>query len=319
MSTLFATVSSLLAVFVACLSYFIDQTNVGVNVVAVHHYLKLQCDRGMLGGANQTNEMKGSDLSSKEKVLILTHRGWRAKLSRSLAAFWHLPDKTIEIGNTMLTAKGAVTHIVHLMNKHAMKGYVRELFGDRLEGTVSALEIARRFYSVHRLEISEIFRSHFGLSDEFDVVFYDREETMSPRGVRQHSVYSGDDYVLELRADDVSPKDKESLLRTALRVFFVDDEDANLEDKKLKLMQFMTDDHIETKREIRTRNTRYGGEYVQKSLEEIPTNDEAILGMMLQTAGTQMTGRLEMTKKHGIVSSVSEIEIGSGAHCEQME
>ena len=174
LSTLFATISSLLSVFAAGLSYFVDQKNAVDDVVAIHHYLSLECDRSAMSMVSTTKKFKGNDITEDEKGLIKLYRGWRQKLSRSLTAIWHLPDKTIEIGNTMLTANGAITHIVHLMSKQSMTGYAEELFGHSPDRTISASEIARRFDRVHRLEISKIFRSHFGLSDAFNVVFCDR-------------------------------------------------------------------------------------------------------------------------------------------------
>ena len=165
-----------------------------------------------------------------------------SKLSRSLTANWHLPDKTIEIGNTVLTANGAITHIVHLMSKQSMTGYAEELFGHSPDRTISASEIARRFDRVHRLEISKIFRSHFGLSDAFNVVFCDRisrsKRAVSAMKGSQHRVHSGESYLVELHSPTVPNHDKKSLFNTALDVLFSDDEEMSFGEKKEKILEF---------------------------------------------------------------------------------
>ena len=309
-STLFATVSSLLSVFAASLSYFVDQKNKDDDMLAIHHYLELQCDRNASSGSAttlpiQTKEVKGNVITEDERELIKLYRGWRLKLGRSLTAFWHLPDKTIEIGNTVLTANGAVTHIVHLMNKHVMKGYVKELLGNRPDGSVSALEIARRFYSVHRLEISEIFRSHFGLDDAFNVVFYDQEEAGSPRGSRITAVYSGNDYLVELRATTsrVSVQDKESLLQTALNVFFGDNRNGDFQDKKQQLMQLAADFEDRFQREQNVNAVDDEGKMIE--MVEYPTSPMSVdLSGSAGNSGLMNIGDLNESKKGIIAASI---------------
>ena len=307
-STLFATVSSLLSVFAASLSYFVDQKNKDDDMVAINHYLELQCDRSAMSGTTQTKEVRGvraNVITEDERELIELYRGWRLKLGRSLTAFWHLPDKTIEIGNTVLTANGAVMHIVHLMNKHVMKGYVKELLGDRLDGSVSALEIARRFYSVHRLEISEIFRTHFGLDDAFNVVFNDQEAAGSRNGSRITAVYSGSDYLVELRATTsrVSPEDKESLLQTALKVFFAENKNDDFKDKKQHLMQLTADFEDQFQKEQSVNAVDDEGNMVE--MVEYPTSPmSAVLSGTAGNSGLMNSGDLSESKKGESAASI---------------
>ena len=264
MNTLFASLSSGLSVLAAGLSWFINERNTDEDMEAVHHYLALECD------ASTAVEVTDEDdcITADEKSRIELYRGWRLKLSRSLTKLWRLPDDTIQIGNTLLTANGAETHIVHLMNKHTMKGHVQELFGHRAEDTVSAMNVARQFYRVHQSEISQRFRSHIQLDDRFNVVFYDREESTKEEGAKTPTVFAGDDYFIELRTPTVSEKDKKDLLKTAVNVFFTEDEDADIdfEDKQKKLFQFTTEFTSELQLEAAKTNTNgnEGGETEQQ-------------------------------------------------------
>ena len=264
MTTLFASLSSGLSVLAAGLSWFINERNTDEDMEAVHHYLALECD------AKTATEVMDEDdcITADEKSRIELYRGWRLKLSRSLTKLWRLPDDTIQIGNTLLTANGAETHIVHLMNKHTMKGHVQELFGHRAEDTVSAMNVARQFYRVHQSEISQRFRSHFQLDDRFNVMFYDREESTKEEGAKTPTVFAGDDYFIELRTPAVSEKDKKDLLKTAVNVFFTEDADADIdfEYKQKKLFQFTTEFTAELQLEADKTNTNgnEGGETEQQ-------------------------------------------------------
>ena len=260
MTTLFASLSSGLSVLAAGLSWFINERNTDEDMEAVHHYLALECD------AKTAIEVMDEDdcITADEKSRIELYRGWRLKLSRSLTKLWRLPDDTIQIGNTLLTANGAETHIVHLMNKHTMRGHVQELFGHRAEDTVSAMNVARQFYRVHQSEISQRFRSHFQLDDRFNVVFYDREESTKKEGTKNPTVFAGDAYFIELRTPAVSEKDKKDLLKTAVNVFFTEDEDANIdfEDTQKKLFQFATEftSALQVEADKANTNGKEGGE-----------------------------------------------------------
>ena len=139
----------------------------------------------------------------REKQLILQNRGWRLKLSQSLTQLWHslvnvfvilwtccsltnlkscarcghhaVPEKSIEIGSTLLTKTGAVTHIVHLMKKDDIEIYASEILGNREDTTMDELFIIGQFYAIRKEEVGAIFRDHFGLGDGFDVAFYCRK------------------------------------------------------------------------------------------------------------------------------------------------
>lgn len=115
---LFASVASLLSVFAAVLSYFINRDHNDVNMEAIQYYLSLECNRTV--DHQNTLESPSTSMSTTvgsrirgeirfaEKSKIEQYRGLRLKLSRSLTQFWRIPDKTIEIGATVLTKTGNV-------------------------------------------------------------------------------------------------------------------------------------------------------------------------------------------------------------------
>ena len=204
---MFASAASLLSVISSLLSYCIEHRNDEDEMVAVQYYLGLERQpvaspgsptpeegagnktvRGIPGvdGVHRLNSVSSSEaaISDKEKKQILKFRGLRLKLSQSLTELWHIPSKTIEIGATVLTKSGAMTHIVHLMKSDDVEIYKSVVMADRLDIEVTETMIARRFYALRRDEVSEIFKSHFGLSEGFKVDFYDgigrKKRAMTP-------------------------------------------------------------------------------------------------------------------------------------------
>ena len=209
---MFASAASLLSVISSLLSYCIEHRNDEDEMVAVQYYLGLERQpvaspgsptpeegagnktvRGIPGvdGVHRLNSVSSSEaaISDKEKKQILKFRGLRLKLSQSLTELWHIPSKTIEIGATVLTKSGAMTHIVHLMKSDDVEIYKSVVMADRLDIEVTETMIARRFYALRRDEVSEIFKSHFGLSEGFEVDFYDgigrKKRAMTPSALSE--------------------------------------------------------------------------------------------------------------------------------------
>ena len=153
-------------------------------------------------------------------------------------------DKNIEIGNTVLTKTGAITHVVHLMKRQAVTIYAEELFGDSTMDQISPADIARRFYDIRSSEVTEIFRAHFNLSKAFDVVFYDqigkKKRAMSPQSMSgQSPSTSNDTFQFGINPSTMAGSDRETELKTALDLFLRENDDRNLEQKKAIIMGFM--------------------------------------------------------------------------------
>jgi len=103
------------------------------------------------------------------------------KLGRSLTQLWGIPEGTIEVGHTVVTKKGAITHIVHFMKRDDISAYSEALYGDE-DDHLSPWLIIRQFYESKKRDLCGIIRTHFGLSDEFIVSVCNRSS------VRQNSI-----------------------------------------------------------------------------------------------------------------------------------
>ena len=242
---MFASVASLLSVIAAILSHFIDRDHDSVEMIAVHYYLALDCHRTEMAETKEGVDpnTKPNDITAEERTNLLVHSGFRWKMSGSLARIWHIPQKAVEIGATVLTKSGAVTHIVHLMKRDAVDIYAAELFGEQHDDEVTPIMIARRFYEIRRLEISEIFRAHLDLSNAFSVAFSCRIEKKK-RAVSVENGMKGRDlengFVGGLRAKAVG-SDSDVQLKRALRVFFNDRSGESIWMKRAKAIRLMDD------------------------------------------------------------------------------
>merc|ERR1712142_377177 len=93
-----------------------------------------------------------------------------------LTELWQIPDKSIEIGNTLTTSTGTMTHIVHLMKREDIEDAQQMFqFGGQDVGRYGLL-IAEQFYASRKVAVSKIFRSHFRLGRNFRIMFYCRDE-----------------------------------------------------------------------------------------------------------------------------------------------
>lgn len=74
----------------------------------------------------------------------------------------------------MITKKGAITHIVHMMQREDMEIYAESLFASQSSAEVSALSVIRKVYDLRNAELNGIFRNHFDLGNDFKVEVHDR-------------------------------------------------------------------------------------------------------------------------------------------------
>ena len=100
--------------------------------------------------------------------------------------------------------------------------------------------IVQRFYAIRQSEIDEIFQSHFGLSGDFNVVFYDRfgkKKRAMTTVVTEHSVDSQSGY----SRSTMTARDQDAQLKMAMEAYFRADDDGNFSTKKAKTLQIMDD------------------------------------------------------------------------------
>ena len=165
--------ASILSVTASTLGYLIDRD--AADVQAVHYYLSMECQRGT--NASSTTIAKevpenARGITDQEKENIINNRGRTKALGESLASLFCIPHKNIEIGWTMTTQFGSMTHIVHYVNESDLEMIESEIN----EGNVlisPKIFVAQLCASLQN-EITEIFRNHFELNEEFFVSFRKR-------------------------------------------------------------------------------------------------------------------------------------------------
>ena len=202
-TVLYAFVTSILSVISTSLSYAIDQDD--INVKRVSYYLSVQCTResperrspvnaasalqtprDVISSNVQTEDVLAipNDLTSAEKRNVLMNRGRTLALSRSVAALWCVPPKCIEVGATILTKHGALTHIVQSVDESDLKAYALEFHGIDSEVEVTPLFFVKEMIASSTEELTQIFCDHFGFDQDFSVSFYD---PMNVHGERRYT------------------------------------------------------------------------------------------------------------------------------------
>lgn len=203
----------------------------------------------------------------------------------------------------MLTKEGAVTHIVHLMQRGDLEAFASDLTGHHADFNVTPTMVARQFYEFRKNEIRSIFLSHFGLLNAFDVVFYDglkrrRKHTMSMRSSpytpspKHHLVSS-----MESSASNVSMA--EDQLSQMVKAYFNGNgsggngRTVNVVEKRRRIME-ITDRLFMEQQEQRQANPQIAGAAPMESILEEESKEGAHDAIAKQEAGVEM---MEMVLK----------------------
>ena len=204
-TVIFASTASFLSVLASVLIYFLDRRSDDDEMVPMEYYLTTKCQNAQktLVGASPAGakltvilKRKGDDLTKDEIARIESRRGLTKKLGRSLTQLWQIPEGTIEVGHTVVTKKGAITHIVHFMKRDDISAYSEALYGD-VDDHLSPWLIIRQFYESKKRDLCGIIRTHFGLSDEFNVSVCNRSSVRMDsikKSVRGASAFSEGDF-----------------------------------------------------------------------------------------------------------------------------
>ncbi len=115
----------------------------------------------------------GNDLTKSEERLILKHRGRTLALSRGIAKIWSTQSKSIEVGTTLLTKQGAVTHIVHYLDTAEFLQFVSDN-QPKHKHDVTPYCFVRRVYGLLNDQMQQLFQDHFGVGTCFKIQFLDR-------------------------------------------------------------------------------------------------------------------------------------------------
>merc|ERR1712228_1069441 len=180
MGAIFAFIASVLSVLSTVISYFIDRSALDANNV-IQYYLVTNVQNRSLSPKLNTqpssslleSEMDAShatfdnnnQITKEEKIKIIINKGRRRKLAGDIAELFGIPRKNIQIGNSIITKHGVISHIVHFVSNSDL-----EQLGVALdEESVSIDKYIDMLYSSLSREVNQVCRRHFGLSDDFVV------------------------------------------------------------------------------------------------------------------------------------------------------
>ena len=159
----FSSLASLLSVFAVVLSFCIDRDLRDMDIIAAEYYLALESNHS--DGITDTVEKK-----------VLYYSGFRDRLGRQLAQLWRVSHKNIQIGKTILTTNGAITHILHFMKSDDLADYAAEFCSEDDRSAASTMWVIRQFCNLRQSDLNDIFREHFRVGSDFEVVFYDQRD-----------------------------------------------------------------------------------------------------------------------------------------------
>ena len=121
-NVMYSSLASLLSVFAVVLSFCIDRDDRDLDIIAEQYFLALESNR-----EDATSE---TGMTESEERTVQYYSGFREKLSRQLAQLWHVSHKNFQIGKTVLTKNGSITHIVQWMNTEDEADYAAEFCSD---------------------------------------------------------------------------------------------------------------------------------------------------------------------------------------------
>ena len=287
-----AFIASSLSVTATLLTYLIDRGD--ADTTAIQYYLSLKCDRDDVdinhdGGlrvkahvsnkdltnikmrekakslesvGSDNNGIKTNQLTEEERKSILCNKGRTQALSESLADLFQIQPKNIEVGSTLVHRFGAIIHIVHMVSKSEMDIMEQELNKD-------GINITPRFYTEQMClsmnnEINDIFKSHFGLSQEFFV------EYNASAGVKRTTMTRGMSMDHENQNANVSNRKILDRIVTHARLN-IDGKSNNIHQFESALQKFMDDgdDAVDTKLER-----------ISQMIREINDEDQEMIGLM---------------------------------------
>ena len=137
------------------------------------------------------NYMDTSNLLTEiEKQHLIDNAGKTLKLSQNIAEAFGVDAERIEVGQSMINKYGILTHIVHCVYVSDLEAMEEEMAEDNDDITVqvNARYYISELYESHKImqDITNVFRSHFKLNKDFDVVFQHRVGVKKSDLIRKH-------------------------------------------------------------------------------------------------------------------------------------
>ena len=200
---LLAFVASALSIIASTLAFLIERDTSDTKVV--QYYLFTECslraqrlasitndedDMGTLATKNRKGEIidaleavssrakmsysSQNTLTDQEKENFINNRGRTAALGEQVAELMETHAKNIEIGHSMITKYGIITHVVHSVAVSDLEMMKEELVEENQRDMVNVTPIffVSQLYASLSNEINHVFRNHFELNDDFEVEFH---------------------------------------------------------------------------------------------------------------------------------------------------
>ena len=209
-----AFIASALSITASTLSYLIERDTSDSRVI--QYYLSTQCSsRTMKPDEDDIDEfemttytMNGkqidnaedkdpnyidttSMLTEIEKQNLIDNAGKTLKLSQNIAEAFGVDAERIEVGQSMINKYGILTHIVHCVYVSDLEAMEEEMIEDTdgRPAQVNARFYISELYESHKImeDITKVFRSHFKLNGDFDVVFQHRAGVKKSDLIRKHA------------------------------------------------------------------------------------------------------------------------------------
>jgi len=181
-NTILAFVASFLSVTASLLSYFVDSKS--DDMIPVKYYIELKVDRSdktkLKGPAHLESPLSSNkedktptglfdvalsidNLTDKEKHNFSEYRGLRFGLRNQLTALFQIPKSSIEIGNSILTNQGCITHVIQSVYQDNLIRYDNSS-GDSNQMTIKPIDYVEHFYISFKRDIENIFNEMFRLN-----------------------------------------------------------------------------------------------------------------------------------------------------------
>eukprot|EP01083_Nonionella_stella_P080654 221711_1 len=122
------------------------------------------------------NKKKTSTMNAKEARSIKDNIGCTKALGQHLAQCFEIPDKNIEVGQSMVTKYGLTTHVVHYVYTDDLDR-MATLRAEEFQGQNQSIPIITPVYFTQQMciseqnEIEKCFRNHFELNDDFRIQY----------------------------------------------------------------------------------------------------------------------------------------------------
>ena len=200
-----AFIASALSIISSSLSYLIERD--GPDTKAVQYYVSTQCSLRTQKNGNNMNDELGNDeqfgikrssstlskkeeeiadllnvslsnkqgITEEEKQKLLNNRGRTQALGESIAEVFGIPTKNIEVGHSMVTKYGIITHLVHYVYAEDLEIMEEELLNENeKDAIVTPKFFVAQLFIAAKNDIKCVFCQHFMLNNDFEVEFHHR-------------------------------------------------------------------------------------------------------------------------------------------------